>query len=515
MTRIIFTLTLSFLILSNVAKSQEIKLKVKGIKDTTVHLVKYVGSKMYYADTSALKDGVVTFDGSIQKPGVMGLLMPGQRFFEFVYTGKPIHLETKSPNYREHMVVKDSDENKLFFKYIDFMQENTGKARALNEEKSKLGKDQEARKKEIDEELAQMNDAVVAFQKSIAEDNPDAFVAKIVKMSTDIEVPEAPKNEDGSIIDSTFKYKYFRDHYFDNIDLTDSRIVNVPVFQKKLEYFYSRNMLIQHPDTLIKYITPVVEQLPEGTEIYRFVVANITSNFEKSKIMGMDKVVNYMVARYYCSPDKDGNPKGFWMDQEKMEELCKDTEKRLRLVQGVVPPNLILPDSTNQKWYNMYELESEYVVLYFWDPNCGHCKKVTPKLQTLYEKKFRDRDIEIFAVGKATGNDFEDWKAFIKKHNLEFINVGLTQKIYDQAKEDARSLIPSKTTLESINYQDTYDIYSTPRVWILDKDKKIIAKSLSIAQMERLMDRLQGHDDDEKLFELEEEGEEEEEDDSH
>jgi thiol-disulfide isomerase/thioredoxin len=198
------------------------------------------------------------------------------------------------------------------------------------------------------------------------------------------------------------------------------------------------------------------------------------------------------------------------MDQEKMEELCKDTEKRLRLVQGVVPPNLILPDSTNQKWYNMYELESEYVVLYFWDPNCGHCKKVTPKLQTLYEKKFKDRDIEIFAVGKATGDDFEDWKAFIKKHNLEFINVGLTQKIYDQAKEDARSLIPSKTTLESINYQDTYDIYSTPRVWILDKDKKIIAKSLSIAQMERLLDSLQGHEDDEKLFELEEEGEEEE-----
>ena len=515
MTRIISILTFSILILANVAQSQEIKLKVKGIKDTTVHLVKYVGSKMYYADTAALKDGVVTFDGSIQKPGIMGLLMPGQRFFEFVYAGNPVHLETKSPNYREHMVIKKSKENELFYKYVNFMQENTAKARELSEEKAKLGKDQSARIKEIDEKLAQMGDNVVAFQKKIVADNPDAFVAKIVKMSTDIEVPDAPKNEDGSLKDSTFKYKYFRDHYFDNFDLTDSRIVNVPVFQKKLEYFYSRNMLLQHPDTLIKYITPVVEQLPEGTEIYRFVVANITSHFEKSKIMGMDKVVNYMVARYYCSPDKDGNMKGFWMDQEKMDELCKDTQKRLRLVQGVVPPNLILPDSTNQKWYNLYEMESEYIVLYFWDPNCGHCKKETPKLQTLYEKKLKERGVEIFAVGKATGDDFEDWKAFIRKNNLEFINVGLTQKIYEQAKADPRSLIPSKTTLESINYQDTYDIFSTPRVWVLDKDKKIIAKSLSIAQMERLFDRLQGHEDDEKLFELEEEKEDEEGEDSH
>lgn len=496
------------ILISTYSTAQELKFKVSGLKDTTVHLVKYVGSKMYYADTSVLKNSIVTFDGSKQAPGIMGLLLPGQRFFEFVYDGKPVHLETKSPNYREHMVIKKSEENKLFYSYVDFMQENTAKARELNEEKAKLTKEQEERKKEIDLTLANMSKDVVAFQKKLVEENPETLVAKIVKMSTDVEVPDAPTNEKGEITDSTFKYLYFRDHYFDNIDLSDSRLVNTPVFQKKLEYFYSKNMLIQHPDTLIKYITPVVEQIPEGTDMYRFVVSSITSHFEKSKIMGMDKVVNYMVARYYCSPDKEGNPKGFWMDQEKMEDLCKDTQKRLRLVQGVVPPNLILPDSTNQKWYNLHDIEAEYKVLYFWDPNCGHCKKSTPKLQKLY-KKLEGRNVEIFAVGKATGDDFEDWKKFIKKHNLTFINVGLTQQIYEQAKKDARSLIPSKTTLESINYQDTYDIFSTPRVWILDKDNKIIAKSLSVAQIERLLDRLQGQEDAEKLFELDEEKEDE------
>lgn len=505
MTRLISLLTFSLLLLTNITWGQEIKFNVKGIQDTTVHLVKYVGSKMYYADTAALKNGVVSFDGSKQDPGIMGLLMPGQRFFEFVYNGKPVHLATKSPNFREHMVVKKSDENKLFFDYVNFMQENTAKARKLSKEKATLGEGQEARKKEISEELNNMSEAVVSFQKQLVQENPETLVAKVVKMSTDVEVPEAPKNKDGSLKDSTFKYRYFRDHYFDNIDLTDSRLVNTPVFQKKLEYYYSRNMLLQHPDTLIKYLTPVIEEIPEGTEMYRFVVSNITSHFEKSKIMGMDKVVNYIVSRYYCALNAQGDPKAFWMDQEKMDELCKDTEKRLRLVQGVIPPNLILPDSTNQKWYNLYEIDSEYIVLYFWDPNCGHCKKVTPKLQTLYEEKLKERGVEIYAVGKATGDDFDDWKEFIKKHNLEFINVGLTQKIYEQAKADPRSLIPSKTTLESINYQDTYDIYSTPRVWVLDKDKKIIAKSLSIAQMERLFDRLQGHEDSEKLFELEEE----------
>ena len=83
---------------------------------------------------------------------------------------------------------------------------------------------------------------------------------------------------------------------------------------------------------------------------------------------------------------------------------------------------------------------------------------------------------------------------------MTFINVGLTDKIYKQAKANPTSLIPSKTTLESLNYQDTYDIFSTPKVWILDKDKKIVAKGLGISQIEDFLDRVQGFENEEKIF---------------
>jgi hypothetical protein len=136
-------------------------------------------------------------------------------------------------------------------------------------------------------------------------------------------------------------------------------------------------------------------------------------------------------------------------------------------------------------------------------------QKITPKLQTLYEKKFRDRNIEIFAVGKAVGDDFEKWKKFVRVNNLEFINVAVTNTLYTQALEDARRFVPKYTTLESLNYQQAYDIYATPKMWVLDKDKKIIAKSLTISQLEDLMDRLQNVKDVEKLFPAEENKEEE------
>lgn len=215
-----------------------------------------------------------------------------------------------------------------------------------------------------------------------------------------------------------------------------------------------------------------------------------------------------MIKNFYCAEDDEGNPKGYWMDQKKLKDLCENNNVRINLVQGAVPPNLILPDTTNQKWHNLHELEAEYTILYFWDPNCGHCKKVTPKLQTLYDKKFKKRNVEIYSVGKATGEDYEDWIKFIRKNKLSFINVGVTRPIYEQAEENPYSLIPSKTTLESINYQRTYDIYSTPQVWILDKDKKVIGKSLAIPQIEAFIDELQGFGDEEKIFKMDKNTEE-------
>ena len=96
----------------------------------------------------------------------------------------------------------------------------------------------------------------------------------------------------------------------------------------------------------------------------------------------------------------------------------------------------------------------------------------------------KDRNIEVFAVGKAVGEDFKKWKDFIKEHKLSFINVALTEKLYSAAVKDARLFVPKYTTVEALNYQDTYDVYATPKVFVLDKDKKIIAKKVDIEKYE-------------------------------
>ena len=489
-----------FLSASMIGFSQKLKFKIIGQKDTTVHLVKYYGAKLFYADTAELKNGYVEFDGSKQKPGILGVLLPGQKFFEFVYNNEEVHLETNvNPDFISTMKVKKSEENKVFIEYVKFMQTKKAESQQHIEKRNKLKKT-DPEFEPLTQKIDSLTKLVTDYQKALVVANPEKLVSKIVKMSMDIDIPEPPKDEKGNIIDSFFRFNYFKAHYWDNVDLNDDRLVNTPVFHNKLDYYFGKNMLVQHWDTILDYSFRFCDMLNPKSKAFEYSVSHITSTYGKSKIMGMDKVYTMMLDRYYCSKNTEGKSPAFWMTPEKLEEVCEKIDVQKRLVMGVKPPNLILRDTSDVNWRDFYSLKSEYTILYFWDPECGHCKKITPKLETLYSQKFKERNVEIFAVGKAVGEDFAKWKKFIRDNKMTFINVAVTDALFKAAVENASLFVPKYTTIESLNYQTTYDIFSTPRVFVLDKDKKIIAKSISISQLEEFIDRLQGFEDEPKLF---------------
>ena len=120
--------------------AQKIRIKVIGQKDTTVNLIKYYGSKLYYADTAEMKNGEVVFDGKKQKPGIVGLLLPGQKYFEFIYNNEDIQLETSAPDFMINMKVKKSEENKVFIPYVNFISNRKSEANKLGEQRNKLKK---------------------------------------------------------------------------------------------------------------------------------------------------------------------------------------------------------------------------------------------------------------------------------------------------------------------------------------------------------------------------------------
>ncbi|WP_054720060.1 TlpA family protein disulfide reductase [Marinifilum fragile] len=127
----------------------------------------------------------------------------------------------------------------------------------------------------------------------------------------------------------------------------------------------------------------------------------------------------------------------------------------------------LLMQTPEGEFVRLHEVEAPLTVLYFWEPDCGHCKKVTPKLKTEILDKYQDKGLKVFAV--CTQDQKELWENAIHDYDIyDFINC------YD----------PEFQT----NFRIFYDVYSTPTMYLLDKDKKIIAKRLDIDNLKLFLD---------------------------
>ncbi|MCB9178440.1 MAG: hypothetical protein H6590_03330 [Flavobacteriales bacterium] len=62
--------------------------------------------------------------------------------------------------------------------------------------------------------------------------------------------------------------------------------------------------------------------------------------------------------------------------------------------------------------------------------------------------------------------------------------------MFQEAKKDPRKYIPKLTTIESLNYADTYDVFSTPKIFLVDGERKFCGKQLSPEQVVDLVTQL-------------------------
>jgi thiol-disulfide isomerase/thioredoxin len=186
--------------------------------------------------------------------------------------------------------------------------------------------------------------------------------------------------------------------------------------------------------------------------------------------MGMDAVFVCIAENYYSKG------KAFWLDEEKTKEIVDMYEVRKNLIVGVKAENIILMD-LDSNWQSMYDITAKYTVLVFWSPVCGHCKTELPKLHDFYEE-WKSKGVAVYAVGTIFDND--KWPEFIKEHGFEWIDVSDNPEIN---KDAYKYIQEGKTTLNSLNFRDYWDVFSTPQYYLLDENKMIIAKKLNADQL--------------------------------
>lgn len=453
----LLSLILLFSVSAFAQTGYNIRFKIGGLKDTTAYLGYYYGESTFVKDTAKVNHaGEFVFDGKQTLPqGVYFLVLNKTRIFEFVVSrNQTFSLETGTSDYVKNMKVTGDTDNKLFFENMIFNLERHQEAEPFIKiiQDSTLSEDQ---KKEARESFMKINEKVLAYQDNVIRQHPTTLTARIFKSGKPVKIPDPPKRADGSI-DSTFQLRWYREHFFDNFDLADDALIRMPrpVYQEKINEYLDK-LYVPQADTLKKALSRVISRAKKNPETYKYAVWVAVLKFQNPEIMGLDEVFVYLNDTYFASGEMD-----FWANAQMRKNLNDQADRFRKSLIGQKGSNLIMQD-INLKPRALYDIKNKYTVLYIFDPDCGSCKKETPKLVDFYNrKKF---DVEVYAVSADTS--MVKMRNYIKEMNMKWVTVN-----------GPRTYVGP--------YQDLYDANTTPTLYVLDNQKKIIGKKIPAEKLE-------------------------------
>lgn len=448
-TAILISFFVLSLVMHSFGQGYHIEATLKGLKDSSCVLGHWsYSNKQFVAKDTAKADGngKMIFDGKTNLPGGLYLLLlPGnQKWLEFVYSGKETNFSmvTDTADFVGTMDVKGSKENQLFYAYQKELKNRVKEIESLN-------KTQTA---DASVKLKQAQDQFKNYRDKFIKDNADTFTAKLLKMSADPEVPAAPKLANGKT-DSLWVFNYYKAHYWDNVDFSDDRILRTPFLETKLDR-YIKNLVVQTPDSLIKDTDWLVSKAAANKDVKSYVVFYIINQYENPKTVGTEALWVHMANKYYLSGDMG---------------VSDDTKKRIGekvntlkyLLVNKTFPALTVTDPAGKK-VDLQTVNASYTVLFFYAATCGHCKEASPVLKKFYDKNKAD-GVKVIAID--TEHNQEEWKSFVSTYHLD-------------------EMINGSDPLNQIDFNRKYDVVTTPTIYVLDKNKKIIARKMPVEQLD-------------------------------
>jgi len=431
-----------------------ISVTVRDAPDTTIRLAYHVGNQQYVRDSITTdKSGLCRFFGSDRLPaGVYMIVLPGNIFFEFLL-GEDQHFDILCDinNPAGTLAFHGSDENELFLQYQKRWKELQEEATGLSIKLKGLPQGS-AEANTIKLQLAGQEKKMKQFLNETATKNKGTLLGAIARSIIPVEThvpivpPDSPNPDSVSQLMSYIQYK---DHFFDNIDFKEPGLIRSPILGGKIDQFF-RQVVMQAPDSIITEADRLLEMSAADKDVFQYVAVSLMNRYATSEIMGQDAVVVHLADKIYLS----GNAP--WASQEYLADLRKRVERLRPNLIGMKAPELLMSSFAGQ-YVSLYDVRADFTIIYFWEPDCGHCKEATPMLKDYFEKN-RSSGIEVFAV--CTQQDHDKWEKYIVDHSLSWINGWDPQR------------------LSRFDY--LYNVEATPLIYILDRDKKIIAKRLAV-----------------------------------
>ena len=235
-----------------------------------------------------------------------------------------------------------------------------------------------------------------------------------------------------------------KEHYFDAIDFNNTVLQSSGFLKDKLANFVFTALPLTADKVDLKeaeinknivLINSHIEQLSAS---FKFHIYNDLWNY--AVVYGYNSVSDFIYNTYLNELAKETNN----------VEIKNAIEAHNRLRLGEVAPEIIWKKGTELLKLSGLNGATNYVLV-FWSSTCGHCIKELPALHKELSGKNK---IKVLAIGLE--DDTENWKQESK--NLTNFEHAISLGKWDS------------------EYADLYDIHATPTYFILDNEKRIIAK---------------------------------------
>jgi hypothetical protein len=443
-----------------------------------LHLKPYTGGKVYlgyyYGKIKALADSAQLdgnsdglFSGKDKLPGGVYFIVSPSRaiLFELLIDSQQhFSVAADTTNLPTSVVFTGSTDNTVFQAYTRYTAQKGGEITAAQKSLSTVHTHADSSR--LRDKMKQLNDEIQKYREDISARYPTSLLATLFHVLKEPVVPPAAR-QPGGRYDSVFAYRYYKSHYWEGIDFTDSCLTRTPVFEPRLDKYY-RDLVAPEADSIEKEADRMLLEARVSKPMFQYLMVYFVQKYVNPQYMGQDAVFVHLFDKYINAGETE-------FFTEKYRKFLNDRAYSLMAnLIGQPAPNLEMVDSTGAL-RPLYGVDAKFTVICFWDPTCSHCKEIVPKVDSIFKAKWQKEGVKIYGVMVDGGR--EAWLQFIKDHNLtDWTHVYETKEHQDATEKAGQP-----------GYRQLYDVYETPILYLLDKDKRIIAKKLSYQQLEEVI----------------------------
>lgn len=458
------------------AQGYNLKMIYKPVHNGYLYLGYYFGDKKYVQDSAILQpNGQAVFSGAEKLTGGLyiivdpekkkffDILIDKEQEFQLTIDTAAFIISNITGSVENSFLEEYKSATNRFYRNYQTWQTELVTARTKTDSSS------------IQQKMNGVAMASQLWRDSFAVTHPESYLSLLFRLMKEPAYNVAGAKTKQDSINSFYNYKK---QYWQDISFADERLLRTPMFEQRLNK-YMENVVYRHPDSIKAELDKFILYSRSNKTMFRYFINRFTNDYMNPRYMGLDVVFLHLFEKYYVTNQVD------WLEKKDKDLVYNRAYSLMGNIIGEPAAELNLLDTSDRK-VNLYSIKSAYTIVVFWDPDCSHCREQVPKLDSMYRKTWKKQGIQI--VGVLTDTIRTDisklplvkanWTKYIREHHLEgWVHLYQTPQM---KQAEVKNNLPG--------FRQTYDVYQTPTIYLLDEQKRIIAKKINPEQVDEFLE---------------------------